>query len=114
MSAIDWQARAIVRRVAMWILVVAVAAVTTPIASGAPSNSVHPAPYHGAHGVTRLCGPSSAYACTTGGYAGQSDGWSGAKYGPGYASRNSAGLHNCTLYAAWKVRQNGLGDPGWS
>ena len=64
--------------------------------------------------MTRLCGPNAAYACTTGGYAGQSTGWWGAKYGAGYASSNAYGYHNCVLYAAYKIAQNGVGDPGWS
>ena len=36
------------------------------------------------------------------------------RYGAGYASRNSFGLHNCTLYAAWRLEQNGLADPRWN
>src|SRR5439155_11478762 len=60
------------------------------------------------------CGPDPAYGCATGGYAGQSTGWPGAKYGAGYASSNSYGYHNCTLYAAYRLAANGLADPGWS
>ena len=83
-------------------------------AEAAPSATTHPLPHSTSAGVARLCGPSPAYACTTAGYAGKSTGWWGAKYGAGYASANQFGYHNCTLYAAFRVAQNGLGDPGWS
>jgi len=71
-------------------------------------------PYRGAPGVTIMCGPSADYSCTTEGYAGKSEGWPGRKYGAGYASSNSYGYHNCTLYAAYRISMNGVGDPGWS
>lgn len=83
-------------------------------ASATPSSTTHPRPGAGVAGVTRLCGPDPSYGCTTGGYAGQSTGWSGARYGAGYASSNSYGYHNCTLYAAYRLATNGLADPGWA
>lgn len=88
--------------------------VTAAPANAAPSGSVHNLPAVGITGVTRLCGPSAAYACTGGGYSGQSVGWPGSYYGAGQASSNSYGLHNCTLYAAYRAYANGLGNPGRS
>jgi len=64
--------------------------------------------------VTRLCGPAEDYRCTKGGYAGESEGWPGLLYGAGIASANKFGLHNCTLYAAYRVWKNGVSNnPGW-
>ena len=83
-------------------------------AGAAPSASAHSLPGSGVSGVTRVCGPRADYSCTTGGYAGISEGWWGAKYGPPYASSNAYGYHNCTLYAAYRVAKNGAKDPGWS
>ncbi len=83
-------------------------------AQAAPSSSTHPLPWSSIAGVTRLCGPDPGYGCTAGGYAGQSTGWWGAKYGAAYSSRNSYGYHNCTLYVAYRLAMNGLPDPGWS
>jgi surface antigen len=82
--------------------------------STAPAATVHRLPGSGVTGVTVLCGYAADYSCTTGGYSGQSVGWWGQKYGAGYASSNAYGYHNCTLYAAYKIAQNGVGDPGWS
>jgi surface antigen len=82
------------------------------VAWSAPAQAGSPGA--GVPGVTRLCGPDAAYGCTTGGYAGKSTGWPGAKYGAGYASSNQYGYHNCTLYAAYRIAANGAGDPGWS
>jgi surface antigen len=79
-----------------------------------PSSSAHPFPSASVKGVTRLCGPSAGYSCTGGGYAGKSEGWPGTLYGRGYASSNRYGFHNCTLYAAYRLWKNGLGNPGWS
>ena len=64
--------------------------------------------------MTQLCGPSPSYSCDTAGYAGQSTSWWGRYYGKGYASSNSYGYHNCTLYAAYRIAQNGAVNPGWS
>jgi len=84
------------------------------VASASPSGSTHPTPSGSIRGVTRLCGPSPAYRCTGAGYAGNSQGWPGQYYGAGYASRNSFGLHNCTLYAAYRLWKNGVSKPAWS
>src|ERR1700755_889543 len=70
--------------------------------SGAPAATIHRLPGANVPGVTSLCGPDAGYACTAAGYAGRSVGWPGAKYGAGYARRNSYGYHNCTLYAAYR------------
>jgi surface antigen len=64
--------------------------------------------------VKHLCGPAPDYRCTGGHYAGKSEGWPGQLYGAGYASRNGYGYHNCTLYAAFRLWKNGVGNPGWS
>lgn len=79
-----------------------------------PSQSAHSLPAGSVAGVSRLCGPSPSYQCTGAGYAGKSEGWPGALYGRGYASSNRYGLHNCTLYVAYRLWKNGLGNPGWS
>jgi surface antigen len=85
----------------------------TAVASASPSGSKHPTPRLSVAGVTRPCGPAPNYRCTGGGYAGKSEGWPGAYYGAGYASRNSYGYHNCTLYAAFRLWKNGVGKPSW-
>ena len=57
---------------------------------------------------------SYAYACTpnyTG--ANASSTWAWAYYGGSYAT-TSTGYHNCTLYAAWRLAQNGMANPGRS
>lgn len=87
--------------------------VRTP-ADAAPSPTTHTLPGSGVNGVTRLCGPSAGYQCTTGGYSGQSEGWSGRRYGAAVSTRNEYGYHNCTLYVAWRLERNGLADPGWN
>ena len=61
---------------------------------------------------------SSAYACTSGGYAATSgttgNGWAWKYYGEQGAGGigTATGPHNCTLYAAWRLQQNGVTDPG--
>jgi surface antigen len=69
-----------------------------------------------ANGDTVLCS-SAAYSCTGGGYgssAAKKSGWPWSYYGYPWASSNSYGPHNCTLYAAYRLKLNGLGDPRWS
>ena len=54
---------------------------------------------------------TSGFGCATGGYGPQNLGWPDKYYGQSW----QAGLvHNCTRYAAFKLQQNGLGDPGSS
>jgi surface antigen len=55
---------------------------------------------------------SYGYACTLG-YTGAnaSGGWAWSHYGGGFA-QTANGYHNCTLYAAWRLQQNGMPDPG--
>ena len=57
---------------------------------------------------------SYAYACTPG-YTGANaaSSWSWRYYGASIAS-TATGYHNCTLYAAWRLAQNGMADPGRS
>ncbi len=83
-------------------------------AGAAVASTSNALPAKDVSGVTQLCGPSPSYSCDTGGYAGQSTSWWGAYYGAGYASSNAYGYHNCTLYAAYRIAQNGVGNPGWS
>lgn len=55
-----------------------------------------------------------SYSCTPG-YTGQnaSATWAWRYYGASYATTRT-GYHNCTLYAAYRLAQNGLPDPGHS
>src|SRR6266496_1276748 len=57
---------------------------------------------------------SSGYSCTPG-YTGAnaSATWSWRYYGGSFAA-TPTGYHNCTLYAAWRLAQNGMADPGRS
>jgi surface antigen len=55
---------------------------------------------------------SYGYACTPGYDATNTEGtWAWSHYGGQYAV-NANGYHNCTLYAAWRLEQNGMSDPG--
>src|SRR5947209_2988392 len=56
----------------------------------------------------------SAYSCTPGYTGGNASGtWAWKYYGGQYAT-TTTGYHNCTLYVAWRLSQNGLADPGKS
>jgi surface antigen len=61
---------------------------------------------------------SEGYSCAGGGYryaTVRASGWPWLKYGGAQASYNSVGPHNCTLYAAYRLKQNGRKKfPGWS
>ncbi len=55
---------------------------------------------------------SYGYACTPGYDGANASGtWAWSHYGGSWAV-NANGYHNCTLYAAWRLEQNGMGDPG--
>ena len=57
-----------------------------------------------------LC-KSADYRCTTGGYnatSAQRSGWPWALYGGSFPSHNAYGPHNCTLYAAFRLQQDGI------
>jgi surface antigen len=55
---------------------------------------------------------SYGYSCTPGYDAtNAAGGWAWKYYGGSYAE-TPTGYHNCTLYAAWRLEQNGLGNPG--
>jgi surface antigen len=55
---------------------------------------------------------SYAYACTPGYDAVNTEGtWAWSYYGGTYAL-NANGYHNCTLYAAWRLEQSGMANPG--
>ncbi len=58
---------------------------------------------------------SYAYACTPGYTATNTQGTWAWKYYGNYPWNNintPTGIHNCTLYAAWRLEQSGMGDPG--
>ncbi|MHB8059568.1 MAG: CHAP domain-containing protein [Gaiellaceae bacterium] len=61
---------------------------------------------------------STGYKCAGAGYryeTARRSGWPWARYGGAQASYNSAGPHNCTLYAAYRLKKNGVRKfPGWS
>jgi surface antigen len=61
---------------------------------------------------------SEGYSCAGGGYryaTVRASGWPWLKYGGAQSSYNSVGPHNCTLYAAYRLKQNGRKKiPGWS
>ncbi len=75
-------------------------------------------------GVGGTSGPASAsstdclsyaYGCTPGYTASNTQGtWAWSHYGniPGNDISTPTGLHNCTLYAAWRLEQAGMSDPG--
>ena len=55
---------------------------------------------------------SYGYACTPEYDATNTEGgWAWKYYGGSYAA-TPTGEHNCTLYAAWRLEQNGLANPG--
>jgi surface antigen len=59
---------------------------------------------------------SYGYACTpgyTGANANTSGSWAWKYYGGSWA-QTANGEHNCTLYVAWRLQQNGMNDPHWS
>ncbi len=63
---------------------------------------------------------SYQYACVGGGYAASAattgNGWAWRYYGEVGAGGigTPSGPHNCTLYVAWRLQQNGMADPGRS
>ncbi len=84
-------------------------------AAAAVASTSHKLPDSATAGVTRTCGPTTGYACTRDAYAsyapgpGSTPNWPNKYYGVGQASHNSAGYHNCTLYAAYRLMtSNGL------
>ena len=93
--------------------------VTAPAASGSVSNSQDLPPTYPnwlQNPTNWPCYATPSYACTSGGYDNSTalkSGWPNAHYGQGQASTNTYGMHNCTLYAAYRLEQNGLTkDPG--
>jgi surface antigen len=78
---------------------------------------MHSSPNRGVAGVTYQCGPNAGYVCTEGFYgatAAKLSGWPWSYYGGTNASYNSAGPHNCTLHAAFRIAENGVSKPSWS
>src|SRR5262245_10922447 len=58
-------------------------------------------------GATYLCGPTSDYSCTGGGYAG----WDPWGYSASSSIDGAGRRHNCTSYAAMRAAQNGARNP---
>ncbi|MGH9091922.1 MAG: CHAP domain-containing protein, partial [Acidimicrobiales bacterium] len=61
------------------------------------------------------CFATPSYACTGGNYNNttmQKSGWPWTYYGGAEASTNSYGHHNCTLYAAFRLEENRVSNPG--
>lgn len=57
---------------------------------------------------------STGYVCTPGYTGANASGtWAWRYYGGSWAT-TPTGYHNCTLYAAWRLAENGLPDPGRS
>ena len=95
-----------------------VTAVAAP-ALGSVSNSSRLPPTYSNWPQTRAnwpCYATPSYSCTKGGYSNSTalkSGWPYALYGKGQVSTNSYGMHNCTLYAAYRLKLNGLSaNPG--
>jgi surface antigen len=66
-----------------------------------------------AHASATDC-KSSAYTCTPGYSGANAQGtWAWAYYG-GAIAATPTGTHNCTLYAAWRLAQSGMANPGKS
>jgi CHAP domain len=80
------------------------------ITNAAVSPSMHSHPNRGVAGVSYLCGPTTGYSCTPGYSGSNASGWAWSYYGcPKFASGCSAGTpHNCTLYAAFELMQQGV------
>jgi surface antigen len=97
-------------------LVIPVTTATTALAS--VSNSQDPPPVYSnwsKNPTNWPCYATPSYACAQGGYDNSSalaSGWPNTYYGRGKASTNAYGMHNCTLYAAYRLEQNGFQDPG--
>src|SRR5437660_1344967 len=88
-----------------------------PAAHATASTTQQQLPSLGVTGVSTpyLCGPDVGYPCTSAGYKGtNATGWAKAYYGCPNASGCAAGTpHNCTLYVAYRLMQNGMiNDPG--
>ncbi len=74
-----------------------------------PATLIANAPQAGASKTDCL---SYAYDCTPGYNGANASGtWAWSHYGGSWAQTPN-GYHNCTLYAAWRLQQSGMGDPG--
>jgi surface antigen len=84
------------------------------VAGANVGQSFHELPWTGEAGVLqspRCASISAGYACTVGGYAAwlaHPSGWAWSDYGGSYPSRNRYGPHNCTLYVAFRLQENGI------
>ena len=96
-------------------LVVSVSLLSGSSSSASVASTQHEHPNSGVAGVDVLC-TSSDYSCTPGYTGSNATGWAWTFYGcPNYASGCGVGTpHNCTLYAAFRLMQNGYANPGWS
>ncbi|MGH3733718.1 MAG: CHAP domain-containing protein [Acidimicrobiales bacterium] len=88
-------------------------------ASATVSESFHELPWTGEAGVTqssRCANISPGYACTVSAYATwleHPSGWAWSDYGGSMPSHNAYGPHNCTLYVAYRLQENGI-NLSWS
>jgi len=106
-------------------------AITVGVGSASPagataSNSQNPAPNYLNWAKTKAnypCYATKSYSCTTptgydplvngkGSPSAKKTDWAWREYGPGQASVNSFGYHNCTLYVAYRLESEGVPDPG--
>jgi surface antigen len=84
------------------------------VAHASVSQSSHELPWTGEAGVSSspLCATESpGYDCTVGGYASwvaHPSGWAWNYYGGAMPSHNSYGPHNCTLYVAYRLQEEGI------
>jgi len=70
-------------------------------------------------GVKVVCPYVHDYSCAGGGYNATTAQFAYPSVwddygGPKWATYDSSGPHNCTLYAAYRLAENGVQDPGWS
>ncbi|MFL5628501.1 MAG: CHAP domain-containing protein, partial [Ktedonobacteraceae bacterium] len=82
-----------------------------PLAHASVSTTQNQHPNLGVPGVSTpyLCGPDVGYSCTPGYTGTNATGWAWTYYGcPNYASGCPNTPHNCTLYAAFRLMQNGV------
>ena len=96
-----------------------VLATAVAMGSSTVSSSSNPAPNYGIWPKTATnwpCQQTQSYTCAQGGYdkaAAEASGWPWAQYGGSKASYNSDGdPHNCTLYAAYRLQEEGVLNPG--
>lgn len=101
--------------------VVLVAVAGTAAASVSLISTAHPIPGGGLNrdGVTTLCHDSLGFTCTGARYDGTAsqengNGWTSSMYWTFGSPGPNGTKHNCTTYAAYRLKQNGYAYPGWT